>query len=293
MSVTPLTCSCQRWQGRPLREVARSPELYTAEQSASVLDGFDVAYLQLLFVDILGVDAANLSYLVLPDTSSMYVALRAGDCDLAAAAVELDSSRALCPSSCPVVLSSATDLDYSSPAYRDRQRIDGCCLTYSVPHLPASGFALLSIARRGDFPLVGAIVSVEVLNVATPIVISMLGFGWLIFLLEFPKNGHQFNSQSAGIYFSFVSMATFGYGDLTPHTRGARLLTMFFTIFSVLSIATLTPWSARDSFLTNSLHSRWTASQGCGPARCASRLATPRPSAWRLRCCTFPQTQRT
>ena len=230
----------QRWQGKPLRELARSPERFYGAQNTSSLDGFDVAYLQLLLGDILKLDLSNVGFLVLPDTSSMYVSLRANECDFAAAAVELDSTRALCPADCPIITTSATSLDYSSAEYRDRQRVDACCLTYSVPHLPASGFALLSIARRGDFPLVGAIVSVEVLNVATPIIIGIFVFGWLIFLLEHPTNGRQFSSQSAGIYFAFVSLATFGYGDLSPRTRGARLLVIFFTVFSTLSLATLT-----------------------------------------------------
>ena len=57
-----------------------------------------------------------------------------------------------------------------------------------------------------------AILSVDVLNAATPIVIAVIAFGWLIYARECRDNNKQFHAQHAGVYFAFISMATFGFG---------------------------------------------------------------------------------
>ena len=115
-----------------------------------------------------------------------------------------------------------------------------CCLEYSVPYLPKSGFALFSVATRGKTDLVDAILSYQVLNAATPVLIAIVGFGWVMYFLERRLNGDQFDTPSAGVYFAFVAMGTFGFGDLAPKTRFGRLLTIFWTIASVLSLSAFT-----------------------------------------------------
>ena len=45
-----------------------------------------------------------------------------------------------------------------------------------------------------------------------------------------------FKSQTSGVYYAFVSMSTFGFGDLAPTTTLGRLLTIFWTVFSVFSL---------------------------------------------------------
>lgn len=86
------------------------------------------------------------------------------------------------------------------------------CLDYGVPHMPANGFALLSKPKPSDISLVSAIISVDVLNAATPIIIAIIGFGWLMYAVEGRDNKEQFRSQHAGVYYAFVGIATFGFG---------------------------------------------------------------------------------
>jgi hypothetical protein len=88
--------------------------------------------------------------------------------------------------------------DYSLPSYQSRMN-DVCCLEYSLPYLPRSGFALFSLATRGKANLVDAIISYQVLNAATPVIVAIVGFGWVIYALECRLNGEQFATPSAGI----------------------------------------------------------------------------------------------
>jgi hypothetical protein len=61
-----------------------------------------------------------------------------------------------------------------------------------------------------------------------------------MYLVERRDNPKQFHSQHAGVYFAFVSMSTFGFGDIAPVTRTGRLLTIAWTMTSVLSLAAFT-----------------------------------------------------
>ena len=94
-------------------------------------------------------------------------------------------------------------VDYSLPSYQSRMD-DVCCLEYSLPYLPRSGFALFSLATRGKADLVHAIVSYQVLNAATPVVVAIVGFGWVIYALECRLNNEQFATPSAGICASVI-----------------------------------------------------------------------------------------
>ena len=171
-----------------------------------------------------------------------YVGLRNGECDVAAAAVELDPARATCTSSCPdtsvTLLPDLPGADYVQESYRARLSTI-CCLEYGVSHMPANGFALFSKATAKDASLVGAILSLDVLNAATPIIIAVIGFGWLMYLVEHRDNT-QFHAQHSGVYFACVSLATFGFGDVAPVTRAGRLLTIFWCVMSVMSVSALT-----------------------------------------------------
>lgn len=208
--------------------------------NVSMIDGFDIAFTRLVLQDYLG---AAVAYLPYPDTSSMYVGLRNGECDMAASAIELDAGRKRCGPDCPDTRSTPMTVlpaeDYSDYAYRGRQD-HVCCLDYSLSYLPASGFALFSQAQAAQTSLVRAILSYEVLNAATPVFIALVSFGWVMVLVERKANPKQFKSQLAGVYFAFVSMATFGFGDLAPVTRTGRVLTILWTITSVLSLSAFT-----------------------------------------------------
>ncbi len=73
------------------------------------------------------------------------------------------------------------------------------CLEYGTPYQPASGFALFSRATTGRTDLVDAILSYEVLNAATPVLIAIISFGWVMWLLERHVNPKQFNGQHSGV----------------------------------------------------------------------------------------------
>jgi hypothetical protein len=110
-----------------------------------------------------------------------------------------------------------------------------CCLDYSISYYH-SGFALLSQARASPNSVVNALVNVDVLNAATPVIIAIIGFGTLIWLVERRANKRLFGSQTDGVYFAFVSGSTMGFGDVVPVTLPGRLLTVFWAIFTVLSL---------------------------------------------------------
>ena len=195
---------------------------------------------------------ATVAYVPYPDTSSMYVGLRNGECDMAASAIELDMSRKRCGPDCPDTRVAPMAVypaeDYADYSYQSRQD-HVCCLDYSLSYLPQSGFALFSLTQAADASLIGAILSYDVLNAATPVFIALVGFGWLMYLVERRDNPKQFHSQHAGVYFAFVSMSTFGFGDIAPATRTGRLLTIAWTMTSVLSLAAFTSVvSARLTF---------------------------------------------
>ena len=82
--------------------------------------------------------------------------------------------------------------------FDDRMR-GVCCLEYGVPYLPANGFALMSVAHRNKSKLLEAILSIQVLNAATPVLVAIIGYGWTLYLLERRVNQRQFHSQAASV----------------------------------------------------------------------------------------------
>jgi hypothetical protein len=128
--------------------------------------------------------------------------------------------------------------------------------------MPSSGFAIMSLAAPMDGSVVRAILSFAVLNAATPVLIAVVSFGWLIWLVERRANPEQFTGQHIGVYFGFVAMSTMGFGgarpavarstriprahtlrapaDVTPASRVGRLLVIMFCIVSVLSLSAFT-----------------------------------------------------
>ena len=209
--------------------------------NVSMLDGFDVTFVQLVAQQIAGVQ--SLAFLPYPDTSSLYVGLRNGDCHFAASAIELDVSRATCGPSCPDTsthrLPELPASDYGTAEYLDRLQ-GTCCLEYGVSYL-TSGFALLSLSQTSAKPptVVASILSVDMMNAASPVIIALLGFATLIWLFERRAGSGHFRTPFAALYYAFVCTATFGFGDLTPTTRPGRLLTMFWAVFVVLTLGVL------------------------------------------------------
>ncbi|MGD0958717.1 MAG: NAD-binding protein [Methylomonas sp.] len=61
-----------------------------------------------------------------------------------------------------------------------------------------------------------------------------------IFIFEYPKPDSQVKNLFDAVYWSIVTMATVGYGDIVPHTTGGRLVTimLILTSLGVLSFFT-------------------------------------------------------
>ena len=61
-----------------------------------------------------------------------------------------------------------------------------------------------------------------------------------IYLFENPASGGQIDNLFDAVYWSVVTLSTVGYGDITPHTIGGRLVTMalIFTGLGILSFFT-------------------------------------------------------
>ena len=137
--------------------------------NTSLLDGFDVAFTKLVFGEMLG---AAVEYYPYPDTSSLcvtrsalrgtaaaltrlprgcsYVGLRNDECDVAAAAVELDPGRATCSQSCPdtsvTPLQDLPGSDYVLESYRDR--LDTVCACRSAVCPPGTALAHSCAAQQ-------------------------------------------------------------------------------------------------------------------------------------------------
>ena len=88
--------------------------------------------------------------------------------------------------------------DYGQANYSARLA-SVCCLEYGVPYLPANGFALMSVAHGKRANLLHAILSIQVLNTATPVLLGIVGFGWALYLVERRVNSRQFRSQAAAV----------------------------------------------------------------------------------------------
>lgn len=96
----------------------------------------------------------------------------------------------------------------------------------------------------------------------------MLGlfFAFLISLVSRHTTGDYFAQHTNGdysqkIYFSFVTLATLGYGDLTPATAIGRLLAVFETVIGSLYLVTAVSLTvgrlgtSRDGSVRDSLRS--------------------------------------
>ena len=227
------------WPGKSLKELYTVPSNGTlASTGLSLIDGFDVAMAQLVLTSILGI--TNVSFQVYPDTSSLYVGLRNGEVDVITSAVEYEPTRASCNrGTCPVLNASSLipeypTSDYGQPSYNSRlQQV--CCLSYGVSYFQ-SGFSLLSISQPAPNSVTDAIVNVDVLNAGTPVVVAIFSFGFVMTVIEYGRNKEHFDGIWSSAYFATVATSTFGFGDKVPITALGRGITVFWTVFSVLSI---------------------------------------------------------
>jgi hypothetical protein len=109
---------------------------FTPSAPAFPLDGFDVAFTQLLFANMLGLTPV---YLPFGSFLEAYLALREGRCHVMSAALELERSYAACDAACPPVPPSGAfdlgDYDYAtqwSPALKGRRAARGAAAEESA-----------------------------------------------------------------------------------------------------------------------------------------------------------------
>ncbi|MEM7771854.1 MAG: ion transporter [Cyanobacteria bacterium P01_E01_bin.6] len=67
-------------------------------------------------------------------------------------------------------------------------------------------------------------------------------YSGLIYQVEHPVNGDEFNTFLDALYFAVATMTTVGFGDITPISELGRLL----TILMIWSGITLIPWQIGD-----------------------------------------------
>jgi voltage-gated potassium channel len=93
--------------------------------------------------------------------------------------------------------------------------------------------ALVYCWRRFDRASIAAASLFALLSIGSLLIYAVLGTLYL---------GHDFSPPiedlSTAFYFSIVSMSTVGYGDITPHTAGARLFTASIIVFGITVFAT-------------------------------------------------------
>ncbi len=89
------------------------------------------------------------------------------------------------------------------------------------------------------------IFSMEILMAVGLLVVMCLTAGMIVFLFEKRRNSEMFGDTAPeaighGIWWSFVTMTTVGYGDKTPKTIGGRIVAIIWMIFSLVFIASFT-----------------------------------------------------
>jgi len=202
-----------------------------------MLDGYDIAFTQLVLSTFKG---WIVTYLPYPDQLSMYVGMLNGDCDMAVGANKLDANLVACANPAtaglPMGLPVYSGALSSSPAYLARWA-SIVCLDYGLPYY-TGGYAIMSVPTASAVSVGDSVLSVELLNVATALFVGILGFGFLIRFIE-KSNNPLFRDVETSVYYSFVTIATVGYGDVAPVTKLGKLLAVCWMIFGTISLITL------------------------------------------------------
>jgi voltage-gated potassium channel Kch len=233
------------WQGLSLSQLSSTTAFADpygisgvtfAPSNASMLDGYDVAFVQLVLTTFKG---WMVTYLPYPDQLSMYVGMLNGDCDLAVGANKLDADRVACAN--PAAAGSPAGLPvYSgalsaSAAYVSRWS-SVVCLDYGLPYY-TSGYAILSLPTAAAVSVGDSVLSVDLLNVATALFVAIFGFGFVMYFVE--KQNPLFRDMETSVYYSFVTIATVGYGDVAPVTRTGKLMAVAWMMFGTISLISL------------------------------------------------------
>ena len=114
----------------------------------------------------------------------------------------------------------------------------------SLAFVGVLGWQIRTIARS-DFPVVRA---VQVIGLAVPVLITAFAFMYLSVSESDPASFSEEFNRVGAIYFTVTTLATVGYGDITPVTDAARILVtsqMLFNLALIAGVARLVILAAR------------------------------------------------
>jgi len=229
------------WQGKTLSSLQKPPAMQTPwglsnksySRGASGLAGFDLD----LMDQVLGVLLdLQVTYRFYPDIVSAMVGVSNSDCAMAVGGFKLSESFASCPdmtlSGTVTTLTELPASDYRQTAYQSRAS-NATCLEYSIPYY-TSGYAIMSFSGEIKQSFSGLVLNNALLNTVTPIFIGMFGFAIVFRFLEWHNPSARTLADS--LYYSLVTIATVGYGDITPLSRAGRSLASVMMIFGTIAL---------------------------------------------------------
>ncbi len=158
----------------------------------------------------------NVTYITYASFVESYLGLRAGDCDIAVTAAEVDPYRLLCTAACPAVPAGGfplNDYDYAN-GWSPKLLSDLCCLDFSAPYM-SSGCALTSLTKRKSSQLVDIFFKPQVVNTGAILLLIMMCIGWLMALLEryapvvpaqLGADRERIDTPAMGVYWSMTTM---------------------------------------------------------------------------------------
>ena len=111
-----------------------------------------------------------------------------------------------------------------------------------------SGLAIAvpsEVANSKWVNVIKKIFSADILMAVGLLILMCLTAGMIVFLFEKRHNSEMFGDRATkaighGIWWSFVTMTTVGYGDKVPKTIGGRVVAIIWMILSIVFIASFT-----------------------------------------------------
>ena len=185
------------------------------------------------------------SYVVRQSYLELYLAVRAGDCDVGITAAELDWRRSTCDANCSAVPPNFSvqmqDVDYTLGWTPALAAMD-CCLAYGAPYY-TSGFGLLSAKVSRSMDVQAALLSPHVINSALVLFIMLLIVCFVIHAVEL-LGGASFGLAAypcfaSTLYWGVVTMTSVGFGDVVATSPAGRFITALWSVASYVAISSL------------------------------------------------------
>lgn len=146
---------------------------------------------------------------------SLLYALSIGEVDLSLSPLTITSER-------------SEVIDFSSPYY----------IAHSALLQKESSGASQTLEFLGSF------FSLNFLRVLGGLFLTILVFGWLVWLFERRGNPEEFGTSLKGLWSGFwwsaVTMSTVGYGDKSPRTTGGRIIALVWMFTAIIIISGFT-----------------------------------------------------